>query len=162
MEGAEIEPKCFCIMVTFCGKGCFCRNALFLHMGSLSAEVILNFCRKLLAKMFLQKPIFVQKSTSFCRKAGLSVNYGFLTKLSAFCILSFGFGRHHFGWSLVKILFAVHNQLSPTPLSLLRWFLSLCRCLIKFILCSVPCPRLIALFVDACCVFHQNWSKFCE
>ena len=56
------------------------------------------------------------------------------------------------------------STISCPPL-LSRYFvgsLSLCRRLIKFILCSVPCPRLIALFVDACSVFHQNWSKFCE
>ena len=61
---------------------------------------------------------------------------------------------------MMKILFAVHNQLSPTPLSLLRWFLSLCRRLIKFILCSVPCPRLIALFVDAAVCFIKTGANF--
>ena len=92
--------------------GYFLRKGVFLQKGFISAE-ILYFCRKLLAKMFLQKPtclhnltlsaetnLILQKLTSFCGKAGLSVNFGFLPKLSAFCILSSG-------WSLILARYKV-------------------------------------------------------
>ena len=73
--------KYYCISAESFWPRCFCRNQPFCRNLPLSAETNL----------------FLQKLTSFCRKAGISVNYGFRPKLSAFCILSFCFGRQRFG-----------------------------------------------------------------
>ena len=90
-EGAEIEPKCFCISVTFCRKGCFCRKAFFLQKYSLSAEMLLYFCRKLSAQkisaetnLSAETYLFLQKQPSFCRNQLLSAERHIFLSLSAF------------------------------------------------------------------------------
>ena len=107
-EGAEIEPKCFCISVTFCRNRCFCK--------------ILSFCRN--TTIFLQKAFSQDVSAEinlsaeiyhFLQKPSLSAEINlFLQKVSSFCQLRLSAETFCFLYPLFRF--------RPTPFRLISTF----------------------------------------